>query len=347
MRGDDAMREPSDRPVSIRDVARAAGVSTATVSNVYNDKSEMTPATRERVLEVGARLGYRPSAIGRALRSGRSRVLGIVVGFGDSVVWQETYMPYYRDVIAGAALEAVGHGYSIAAAPAAADGRIDTNLPLDGVILVDPVPPDPIVEYCARQGIAVVTDGGYPRPEETASPLRSVRVNLQDGLPALFEGMRPPGGAGLRPALFVGPRLDSYSSDTIAVYDAWCSAQSVSPLVWALRPGEDPVAGAARLFTEKGGLFDAVHSLNETYSNALLAVARDRAVRIPDELQLSVVGRAGASGADLRVNYLDVDPVHTGAVCVRTLIALLEAGDPDAVDDVVLDACVLPGGRHR
>ena len=69
------------------------------------------------------------------------------------------------------------------------------------------------------------------------------------------------------------------------------------PLVWALRPGEDPVAGAARLFTEEGGRFDAVHSLNETYSNALLAVARDRAVRIPEELQLSVVGRAGASGA--------------------------------------------------
>jgi hypothetical protein len=42
-----------------------------------------------------------------------------------------------------------------------------------------------------------------------------------------------------------------------------------------------------------------------------------------------------------------VDPVHTGAVCVRTLIALLEAGDPDAVDDVILDARVLPGGRSR
>ena len=214
------------------------------------------------------------------------------------------------------------------------------------MILVDPVPPDPIVEYCARQGIAVVTDGGYPRPEGD-DLTAAQRPREPPG--------RPPGAAGgdaarrlapgCRPALFVGPRLDSYSSDTIAVYDAWCSAQGVSPLVWALRPGEDPVAGAARLFTEEGGRFDAVHSLNETYSNALLAVARDRAVRIPEELQLSVVGRADASGADPRVNYLDVDPVHTGAVCVRTLIALLEAGDPDAVDDVVLDARVLAGGR--
>jgi DNA-binding LacI/PurR family transcriptional regulator len=341
------MREQSERPVSIRDVARAAGVSTATVSNVYNNKSEMAAATRDRVLEVGARLGYRPSAIGRALRSGRSRVLGIVVGFGDTAVWRETYMPYYRDVIAGAALEAVGHGYSIAAAPATADGRIDTNLPLDGVILVDPVPPDPIVEYCNRHGIAVVTDGGYPRPGGTVAPLRSVRVNLQSGLPDLLESMRPDGPDRLRPALFVGPRLDSYSSDTIEVYDAWCAAEPVPPLVWGLRPGEDPVMGADRLFRERGEEFNAVHCLNETYSNAVLAVARDRGLRIPGQLRLSVVGRAGASGADPGVGYLDVDPVNTGAVCVRTLIALLEAGDPDAVDDVVLDARVLAGGRPR
>ena len=92
------------RPPSIRDVARAAGVSTATVSHVYNHKGEVAEATRERVLRVGRELGYRPNAIGRALRSGRSRVLGIVVSYRDSAVWEETYMPYYRNVIAGAAM---------------------------------------------------------------------------------------------------------------------------------------------------------------------------------------------------------------------------------------------------
>jgi DNA-binding LacI/PurR family transcriptional regulator len=338
------MGEQPDRPASIRDVARAAGVSTATVSNVYNNKSEMAAATRERVLEVGARLGYRPSAIGRALRSGRSRVLGIVVGFGDSAVWQETYMPYYRDVIAGAALEAVGHGYSIVAAPAHADGRIDTHLPLDGVILVDPVPPDPIVDYCARHGIAVVTDGGYPPYEAETVRLRSVRVNLQQGLPALLDLMRSRSAQPLSPALFVGPRLDSYSTDTIEVYQAWCASRGATPLVWALQSGEDPLDAAARLFRDHGSDLDAIHSLNETYSNAVLSAARDLGLAIPAELQLSVVGRASASSADPRVNYLDVDPVHTGAVCVRTLIALLEAGDAVSHEDVVLDARVLPGG---
>lgn len=326
-------------------MAREANVSIATVSNVYNNKSEMAAATRERVLEAGERLGYRPSAIGRALRHGRSRVLGIVVSFEDSEVWPETYMPYYRDVIAGAALEAVGHGYSIVAAPAGADGGIGTDLPLDGVILVDPVQPDPTVDYCLQHGIAVVTDGGYPHDDSVATPLRSVRLNLKDGLPALLEHMRSESAVPLQPALFVGPRLDSYSTDTIAAYENWCAGQQVEPLVWALRSGQDPHRAAVELFRSHRERLNAVHSLNETYVNAVLGAARSLGIRIGTDVQVSVVGRAGASAADPRVHYLDVDPVNTGAVCVRTLIDALEGGEAAAQRDVVLDAAVVPGAR--
>jgi DNA-binding LacI/PurR family transcriptional regulator len=337
--------EQPGRP-SIRDVARAANVSIATVSNVYNNKSEMAAATRERVLEAGERLGYRPSAIGRALRHGRSRVIGIVVSFEDSAVWPETYMPYYRDVIAGAALEAVGHGYSIVAAPARADGGIGTDLPLDGVILVDPVQPDPTVDFCLQHGIAVVTDGGYPHSDSLSTPLRSVRLNVEDGLPALLEHMRSHSSVGLRPALFVGPRLDSYSTDTIAAYETWCRGEEVEPLVWSLPPGRDPHESAAQLFREHGRRFNAVHSLNETYVNAVLGAARRMGIQVGVDVQISVAGRAGASAADTRVHYLEVDPVNTGAVCVRTLIDLLEGGEPRSDGDVVLDAVVVPGAAN-
>ena len=342
------MSEQRERP-SIRDVARAANVSIATVSNVYNNKSEMAAATRERVLAAGERLGYRPSAIGRALRHGRSRVLGIVVSFEDSAVWPETYMPYYRDVIAGAALEAVGHGYSIVAAPADADGGIGTDLPLDGVILVDPVQSDLTVDYCLQHGIAVVTDGGYPHSGSSATPLRSVRLNVQDGLPALLNHMGSLGPDPLRPALFVGPRLDSYSTDTIEAYETWCSDQEVEPLVWSLRPGQDPHLAALELFRSHRERFNAVHSLNETYVNAVLGASRQLGIRIGTDVHVSVAGRAGSSAADRRVHYLDVDPGNTGAVCVRTLIDLLEGGAAAPKGDVVLDPAVRPGslaGEH-
>src|SRR5690349_23437044 len=59
------------------DVAREAGVSRATVSYVLNDTPHQTipEATRRRVLEAAARLGYAPSAAARALRTGRSDVV--------------------------------------------------------------------------------------------------------------------------------------------------------------------------------------------------------------------------------------------------------------------------------
>ena len=52
---------------TIRDVARAAGVSKSTVSNVIREAGRTTPETRERVLEAIATVGYRPNAIARSL----------------------------------------------------------------------------------------------------------------------------------------------------------------------------------------------------------------------------------------------------------------------------------------
>ena len=47
--------------VSIRDVAREAGVSVTTVSHALNGKGRLNPETRERVREIADRLGYRPN----------------------------------------------------------------------------------------------------------------------------------------------------------------------------------------------------------------------------------------------------------------------------------------------
>jgi DNA-binding LacI/PurR family transcriptional regulator len=62
--------------VTIKDVARRAGVSIATVSYVLNRSASVSEATRARVLEAVAELGYRPSAIARGLRAQESRVIG-------------------------------------------------------------------------------------------------------------------------------------------------------------------------------------------------------------------------------------------------------------------------------
>ena len=70
---------PSTGRVSMAMVAARAGVSGQTVSRVVNDSPRVDPATRVRVEEAMAALGYRPHRAARALRTGRSQTIGLVV----------------------------------------------------------------------------------------------------------------------------------------------------------------------------------------------------------------------------------------------------------------------------
>ena len=64
---------------SIKDVAKAAGVSTATVSRVLANNAPIRPETRERVMQAIAALDYRPNLIARSLRAQKSAKIGLVV----------------------------------------------------------------------------------------------------------------------------------------------------------------------------------------------------------------------------------------------------------------------------
>lgn len=64
---------------TIKDVARLAGVSTATVSYVVNDTRPVSETTRQRVMSAVEELEYRPSAVARSLRIQRTRSIGLIL----------------------------------------------------------------------------------------------------------------------------------------------------------------------------------------------------------------------------------------------------------------------------
>jgi DNA-binding LacI/PurR family transcriptional regulator len=83
---------------TIRDVAERAGVSTTTVSHVVNGTRHVDPATAERVQAAIDELGYRPNALARSMRRGRTHTAGIVIPdianpfFGDLARSLEDHM---------------------------------------------------------------------------------------------------------------------------------------------------------------------------------------------------------------------------------------------------------------
>jgi LacI family transcriptional regulator len=101
------MLPAADNParVTIRDIARAAGVSITAVSRALNNKGELSPQKRERVLDAAQKLRYTPSAVARALVSGSTRTLGVVVTDNTS--------PVYAQVLRGIEEVANAAGYGL------------------------------------------------------------------------------------------------------------------------------------------------------------------------------------------------------------------------------------------
>jgi len=64
---------------SIKDVARQAGVSNATVSRVLANKPHVRTEVRQRVLAVVEELGYQPNHVARSLRAARSKIIGLII----------------------------------------------------------------------------------------------------------------------------------------------------------------------------------------------------------------------------------------------------------------------------
>lgn len=78
---------------SVRDVARLAGVSVGTVSNVLNNPEVVAPATRTRVMHAITQLGFVRNESARQLRAGRSRMIGLIV--------LDVANPFFTDVARG------------------------------------------------------------------------------------------------------------------------------------------------------------------------------------------------------------------------------------------------------
>ncbi|HEX6926766.1 MAG TPA: LacI family DNA-binding transcriptional regulator [Longimicrobiaceae bacterium] len=119
---------------TIQDVAREAGVSKATVSAAMNNTGTIAAATRNRVLEVAARLNYRPAAVKRNQGAAPKPTIGMLI--------REINNPYHVEVAAGASrwLEKNGYGFVVTAS----GGHYDTERirvemlcerELDGIII--------------------------------------------------------------------------------------------------------------------------------------------------------------------------------------------------------------------
>ncbi|KFI48071.1 LacI family DNA-binding transcriptional regulator [Bifidobacterium biavatii] len=136
--------------VTISDVAKAAGVSSSAVSYALNDKPGVSAATRDKVLKVADKMGWRPNSAAKSLSDASTRSIGLVLTYDTQVLSVETYT---MELISGLTAELEAEGYSLLVRSAhSARSEMDVlkewiaTGAVDGVLLLNIELGDPRVE---------------------------------------------------------------------------------------------------------------------------------------------------------------------------------------------------------
>jgi LacI family transcriptional regulator, galactose operon repressor len=145
-------------------VAKQSGVSVSTVSRVFNEYADVSPATRERVLAVARKLDYAPSAAARTLVKQQSQLIGVVLFTGYE--HPDIHHPFFQEVLVGLKHGIGELGYDLllfaTEQPGSNHGRPHSYLRrarqhgVDGIVVMGVDRNDPEVEKLVRSPVPVI-----------------------------------------------------------------------------------------------------------------------------------------------------------------------------------------------
>ncbi|ACZ29411.1 transcriptional regulator, LacI family [Xylanimonas cellulosilytica DSM 15894] len=309
--------------VTVRDVARAAGVSISTVSRALSAPEMVAAPTRDRVAAIAAELGYQPNRAAAGLRAGRTGALGLLV--------PDLANPYFAAVAKGVAERAREHGLGVFVVDSDEDPAVEVEVlrslahQTDGVILASPRAVEADREAVGAKPVVVVNQDG---------PL-AVVTDVAAGVRLALEHLR---GLGHRRIAYVGGPATSWS-------DARRRAALGDADVVALGPHHPTVAGgaaAADAVVASGAT--AAITFNDVVAVGLVRAVRERGLRVPEDL--SVVGCDDTFLAALvtpALTSIGTDLREVGRSATELLVGRLTAAPGSGPDDAAPATITLPG----
>jgi DNA-binding LacI/PurR family transcriptional regulator len=334
-----------DHRISIRDVARAAGVSTTTVSHAINGKGRVDAATRERVVAIADRLGYRANRTAVNLLRRRTGMVAITISAPEGMPTGLMQLDFFVRFVNAATQTALDAGYALILAPPAGAASFDA-IEVDGGIVIDPLADDPLLAVLAARGVPVVTSGRDPsRPADTGA---WVDNDIVRSTRALLDHMRASGARMI--GLVSAPAVYSYGMDYRQGYEDWCAAEGVDPRIAEAADGISEMAG----FAAASGLLDserppdAIFAALDRYALGALAAATSRGLSVPGDLMLA----AGTDSELTRsatppISGIDLHPERNGRRAAEMLIARIEGAELGDAQAIVPADLVLRASTHR
>ena len=272
----------ADQRITSLDVARMAGVSQSAVSRVFSGASA-SAATIAKVRAAAEQLGYRPNAMARAMKSGKSRIIGLLVAYLENQLYHIALERLSR------ALQARGYHILIFMVPNASDQIESTvqellDYQVDGIVTASVSMSFGLTERCASSGIPVVM---FNRGQD-GSGLSTVTSDNLGGGRKVAEFLIA--GGHTRIAHIMGWQGSSTGRDRAFGFRQGMAAAGLAPLVEVdgMYARED-AAKATRAMMERPDPPDAIFVGNDHMAFAVMDVLRSElGLRVPQDV--SVVG---------------------------------------------------------
>jgi len=321
---------------NIYEVARRAGVSTATVSRVLSQPNVVAPATRLRVMQAVKRLGYEPNSTAKNLRTLRTGKLLVTV--------PDLSNPFFSLILQGIEEAALREGYSVLVGDTQHDEKREERYALmlkrkeaDGLIFLGHRMPGEAGSYIRALAprCAPIVNGCEFSP---SLGVPSVHI---DNAKAACQAMDHLYGLGHRRiGIVTGPLVSPLSRDRLSGATA-CAKKQKAEREFVVMHGDFSIesgAVAAERLLGRGEPPTAIFCFNDEMAMGAIEVAKKLGIRVPQ--QLSVVGFD-----DIRFSRHMDPPLTTiaqpmrqiGEGTVRLLLSILAGGhDAETPESVTL-----------
>lgn len=328
--------------VSIDEVARLAGVSTATVSRALSGRGQVSESSRERVRDAAAQLGYVVSSRASSLASGRTTNVGVIVPFLDR--W------FFSTVLSGVSSALMRAGYDITLYNITDDAEMRRRVfstflrrqRVDALIAVSLELDEVETAQLQALGMPVIAIGG-PNPNLHTLTVDNVAVARLATEHLLALGHRSIAHIGANPEFDVDFHIptDRRQGFERALADA---GVAVDPTF--VEPSDFTIGGgyqAGRELLAREERPTAVFAASDEMAIGAVMAARDLGLRVPEDI--SVIGIDGHElGEVFRLTTVDQFPMQQGERAAEAILReLLDAEGAPHMGDALPFELVMRG----
>ncbi|HYL79835.1 MAG TPA: LacI family DNA-binding transcriptional regulator, partial [Candidatus Acidoferrum sp.] len=316
----------------LKDVARRAGVSTATVSRVLNNRGPMSDLARDRVLRAARELDYHPNWLARSLRKRHTDTIGLVV--------PDIENPFFTALIKGVERQASALGWNVLLGNSDEDIQREESVVrtlverrIDGLVLCPSAGSHAYLAPYVERRLPIVT------ANRTLPEFRLPRVT-SDNERGAYEAARHLLAKGLHPLALI---LGTPGLSTTQTRLAGCRRAA---LEFGLGPdGLRLTLGYARTDQGYKAALDclegippprAIFAFNNLMAESALMAIHARGVRCPEEIALiGFDDFRSAAALTPPLSVVEQDPVGMGVKAIELLAQMIESGQPAELESVI------------